>query len=55
MIYFNAEFWNIHQLFVFQVLYEIEIIPARKAEKLAKAEFSVATQFQNVVIESQQN
>ena len=43
MIHFNAEIWNIHQLFVLYVLNEKEIIPARKTEKLAKAEFSVAT------------
>ena len=53
MIHFNAELWNIHQLFVLQVLYEKEIIQARKAEKLAKAEFSVVTQFHNVAKESQ--
>ena len=48
MIHFNAELWNIHKLFVLQVLYEKEIIPTRKPEKLAKVEFSVATKFQNV-------
>ena len=37
MIHFNAELWNIRQLFVLQVLYEKERIPARKAEKLARA------------------
>ena len=53
MIHFNAELWNIHQLFVLQILYEKKIIPTRKAEKLAKLEFSVVTQFQNVATESQ--
>ena len=43
MIHFNAELWNIHQLFVLQVLKEKEIILVRKAEKLARVEFSVAT------------
>ena len=38
MIHFNAELWNIHQLCVFQVLNEKEIILARKAKKLAKIE-----------------
>ena len=32
MIHFNAELWNINQLFVFQVLNEKEIIPVRKAK-----------------------
>ena len=40
MIHFNAELWNIHQLCVLQVLNEKEIIPARIAEKMAKAEMS---------------
>ena len=39
MIHFNVELWKIHQLFVLQVLYKKEIIPTRKAYKLAKAEF----------------
>ena len=55
MIHFNVELWNIHQLFVLQVLNEKEIIPTRKAEKLARVEFFVATEFQNVTIESQYN
>ena len=42
MIHFNAGLWIIHQLFVLQVLNEKEIIPARKAEKLARVEFSIA-------------
>ena len=40
MIYFNAELWNIHQLCVLQVLNTKEAIPARKAEKLARAKMS---------------
>ena len=45
-IHFNAKLWKIHQLFVLQVLYEKERIPARKAEKLAKVANYVATEFQ---------
>ena len=39
---FNDGLWNIHKLCVLQVLNEKETIPVRKAEKLAKAEISVA-------------
>ena len=34
MIHFNAELWNIHQLFVFQVLIGKDIILVRKARKI---------------------
>ena len=40
MIHFNAELWNNHQLCVLQVLNEKETNPARKEEKLAKAEMT---------------
>ena len=46
MIHFNVELWNIHQLFVLKVLYEKEIIPTRKEEKLASATNYVAIEFQ---------
>ena len=39
---FNAELWNIHQLFVIRVLNEKETIPTRKVKKLAKVEISIA-------------
>ena len=43
MIHFNAKLWNIHQLCVLHVLNEKKMIPARKGEKMAKAENYVAT------------
>ena len=45
MILFYAEFWNIHQLCILQVLKEKETILAIKAENWPRAEFSVVTKF----------
>ena len=50
---FNVESWNIDQLCVLEVLNEKETIPARKAEKLAKAKISVMTKKFYVAIRSQ--
>ena len=40
MIHFIVKLWNNYQICVLQDLNEKETIPARKAEKLAKAEMS---------------
>ena len=52
MIHFNAELWNIHQLFVLQVLYEKKRIPTKKKQKNWPGQQTMSRQNSNITSRS---